>query len=115
MMKGAVISVLAAAIILQAMAMQGEAVNCGQVNKALSSCVPFLTGFDTTPSLTCCAGVMELKRLAPTVKDKRIACECVKTAAARYPNIREDAASSLPYKCGVVINVPISKTTNCHE
>ncbi|KAH9707243.1 non-specific lipid-transfer protein [Citrus sinensis] len=43
----------------------------------------------------------------------RAACDCVKAAAARYPNIKEDAASSLPTKCGVQIGIPISKTTNC--
>ncbi|XP_057999179.1 uncharacterized mitochondrial protein AtMg00810-like [Hevea brasiliensis] len=43
----------------------------------------------------------------------RAACDCIKTAAARYPNINANAASSLPKKCGIDFNIPISKSTDC--
>ncbi|XP_050203799.1 non-specific lipid-transfer protein A-like [Mercurialis annua] len=111
-MKGVMISMLAVFAILQ-FVMPGEAVDCGQVNSSLATCLPFLTGIDASPSTACCAGVEKLKSLATTTVDKRAACECVKAAAARYPNIKGDAASSLPKKCGVDLNIPISKTTNC--
>ncbi|EEF50265.1 non-specific lipid-transfer protein A-like [Ricinus communis] len=111
-MKGAVISMLVVLAIVQ-FVMPGEAVDCGQVNSSLASCIPFLTGGVASPSASCCAGVQNLKTLAPTTADRRAACDCIKAAAARFPTIKQDAASSLPKKCGVDINIPISKTTNC--
>ncbi|KAJ9171188.1 hypothetical protein P3X46_014584 [Hevea brasiliensis] len=103
-MKGIVISVLVVVALVQFMGMQGEAVDCGQVNSSLAPCIPFLTGGDASPSPACCAGIKNLQALAPTTADKRAARECVKTAAARYPNIQDAAATSLPQKCGVHIN-----------
>eukprot|EP00257_Ricinus_communis_P001366 XP_002511593.2 non-specific lipid-transfer protein A-like [Ricinus communis] len=109
-MKGRVVmSVLVTFALLQFMGMPGEAIDCGQVNSSLAACIPYLTGADAAPSASCCAGVKNLKALAPTTA----ACACIKAAAARYPTIKEDAASSLPKNCGVEMNIPISKTTNC--
>ncbi|EEF35288.1 Nonspecific lipid-transfer protein B, putative [Ricinus communis] len=115
-MKGIIISVLGVTVIMvQLMAMQGVAIDCAQVNLLLGTCMPYLIGFDSSPSLACCAGVRNLKRLAPTTADRRVACDCVKAAAARHPNIRDDAASTLPNKCGVDFNIPVSNTTKCQE
>ncbi|XP_050209856.1 non-specific lipid-transfer protein A-like [Mercurialis annua] len=111
-MKGVAISMLVMLAIVQLL-MPGEAVDCGQVNSSLATCIPFLTGADASPSASCCAGIKNIKTLAQTLADKRAACECIKTAAAHYPNIKDDAASSLPKKCGADINIPISRTTNC--
>lgn len=97
---------------VQFMVKPGEAVNCGQVDSALASCIPYLMN-GGSPAPACCDGVKNLKDITPTVADRRAACDCVKAAAARYPNIKEDAASSLPTKCGVQMNIPISKNTNC--
>ncbi|WCJ44060.1 Non-specific lipid-transfer protein [Euphorbia peplus] len=99
---------------IQLMAMQGEAVECNQVNSSLATCITFLTGKDASPSEACCVGVRNLQKIVPTTADRRAACECVKAAAAHYP-INDKAASSLPKKCGVTINIPISKTTNCQQ
>ncbi|KAJ9188530.1 hypothetical protein P3X46_003881 [Hevea brasiliensis] len=114
-MKGLVISVLVVVALVLFMVMPGEAVDCGQVSSCLASCIPFLTGGEASPSSPCCTGIKNLEALAPTTADRRAACERVKTAAALYPNIKEDAASSLPKKCGVELNIPISKTTDCQR
>ncbi|CAK9162902.1 unnamed protein product [Ilex paraguariensis] len=45
--------------------------------------------------------------------DRQAACECLKKAATDHPNIKPDAASDLPKKCGAPISVPISPTVNC--
>ncbi|XP_021607065.1 non-specific lipid-transfer protein A [Manihot esculenta] len=69
-------------------------------------------GGDAAPLEACCAAVKNLQALAPTSADRRATCERIKTAAARCPNIKDDAASSLPQKCGIQLNIPISKTTD---
>ncbi|KAJ4710669.1 Non-specific lipid-transfer protein [Melia azedarach] len=111
-MKGAVISMLVLVAIVQMMVKPGEAVTCGQVDASLAPCIPYLTA-GGTPAAACCDGVKNLKTITPTTADRRAACDCVKAAAARYPSIKQDAASSLPQKCGVQMDIPISKTTNC--
>ncbi|KAL9441163.1 hypothetical protein AB3S75_019775 [Citrus x aurantiifolia] len=110
-MKSVVIFVLVVAM-FQFVVKAGEAVTCGQVDASLASCISYLTA-GGSPSAVCCDGVKNLKTITPTTVDRRAACDCVKAAAARYPNIKEDAASSLPTKCGVEMNIPISKSINC--
>ncbi|KAL9420342.1 hypothetical protein AB3S75_038006 [Citrus x aurantiifolia] len=111
---GAVISMLVVFAMVQLLAAKpGEAaITCGQVDSSLASCIPYLMG-GGNPAAACCDGLKNLKAITPTTADRRAACDCVKAAAARNPNIKEDAASSLPSKCGVQIGIPISKTTNC--
>ncbi|KAJ9188531.1 hypothetical protein P3X46_003882 [Hevea brasiliensis] len=112
-MKVAVISMLVVVAMVHFMVTPGEAIDCGKVSSCLAPCIPFLTGRDASPSTGCCGGVKNLNALAQTTADRRAACDCIKTAAARYPNINADAASSLPKKCGIDFNIPISKSTNC--
>ncbi|XWS32427.1 hypothetical protein CRYUN_Cryun23aG0158400 [Craigia yunnanensis] len=115
-MKGVVISVFVVLSMVQFMAKPGQAaVSCDQINECLASCIPYLTSGAGTPSVQCCGGVRKLHKIAQISEDKQAACNCVKQAAARFPTIKEDAASSLPAKCNVQINFPISKNTNCQE
>ncbi|XP_006437824.2 non-specific lipid-transfer protein A [Citrus clementina] len=111
-MKAAIVSMLVLVALMQMIVTPGEAITCGQVDASLASCIPYLIA-GGNPDAACCDGVKNLKSITPATADRRAACECVKAAAARYPNIKEDAASSLPQKCGVQMNIPISKTTNC--
>ncbi|XP_021906814.1 non-specific lipid-transfer protein A-like [Carica papaya] len=114
-MKGAMVSMLVVIVMAQLLVKPGEgAVTCAQVNASLAACIPYLTA-GGTPAAACCDGVKNLKAITPTTADRQAACNCVKEAAARYPNIKEDAASSLPTKCGVQMNIPISKNTNCQN
>ncbi|CAN1354383.1 Non-specific lipid-transfer protein A [Linum perenne] len=116
-MKGsvAVISMVIVAAIAMVQTMQGAAaINCGQVDAYLAPCIPYLTTGAGDPAPKCCEGVESLKTNTPTVDDRRAACGCVKAAAGRYP-VKDDAAASLPTKCGVVINIPISKAVNCQR
>ncbi|XP_021906816.1 non-specific lipid-transfer protein A-like [Carica papaya] len=114
-MKGAVVSMLLMTVMAQLLVKPGEAaVTCTQVDASLAACIPYLTA-GGTPATACCDGVKNLKAITPTTADRQTACNCVKEAAARHPNIKEDAASSLPTKCGVQMNIPISKNTNCQN
>ncbi|GMI66958.1 lipid transfer protein 3 [Hibiscus trionum] len=113
-MKGAVISVFVMLAMFQFMVKQGDAaVSCDQVRSSLVNCVPFLTGTQAVPTAACCIGVSRLQTIAVTTADKQAACNCVKDTAASMPSIKEDAAASLPTKCNVQINFPISRNTDC--
>ncbi|XP_021279691.1 non-specific lipid-transfer protein A-like [Herrania umbratica] len=107
-MEGVVISVYVMLAILQLMVKQGQAtVSCHQVNECLSPCVAYLTSGTGNPTAQCCGGVGRLQKIAETTADKQEACNCIKQAAARFPTIKEDAASSLPANCNAQINSPI--------
>ncbi|KAK4379471.1 hypothetical protein RND71_001333 [Anisodus tanguticus] len=113
----AVLVLVALAMVQLAMAAQSggqEAFTCGQVDAALAPCVPFLTQ-GGEPGASCCSGVKTLKGMAQTTDERRTACNCVKAAANRYANLKDDAAQALPGKCGVALDIPISRTTNCDQ
>ncbi|CAK9162901.1 unnamed protein product [Ilex paraguariensis] len=107
------ITLLVVLAVAQFMATPSEAtVTCGQVEASLSQCIEYLIR-GGTPTGQCCAGVKNLKDLTQSQPDRQAACECLKKAATDHPNIKPDAASDLPKKCGVPISVPISPTVNC--
>ncbi|KAE8665625.1 Non-specific lipid-transfer protein A [Hibiscus syriacus] len=88
-------------------------VSCDQVRGTLVHCIPFLTGNQAVPTADCCSSVSRLQTIASTTADKQAACNCVKETAASMPCIKEEAAASLPTKCNVQFNFPISKNTDC--
>ena len=97
---------------VQLMVELGRAISCGQVDASLAPCVPYLTrGGSLAPK--CCDGVKDIKGMASSTADKRATCNCVKASANRYPSLKDDAAEALPTKCGVQMDIPISRTTNC--
>ncbi|XP_033513497.2 non-specific lipid-transfer protein 1-like [Nicotiana tomentosiformis] len=111
-MKGIIISAIAVLAMIQFMVEPGQALTCGQVDASLAPCIPYLTqGGD--PSAACCIGVTALKGMAQNTADKRAACNCVKATANRYANLKEDAAQALPNKCGVTLDITVSKSVNC--
>ncbi|GFQ06533.1 non-specific lipid-transfer protein a [Phtheirospermum japonicum] len=67
------------------------------------------------PLPACCSGVKAVKGLAQTTADKRTCCGCVKAAANRYTDLKDEAAQSLPAKCGVQLDIPISRTVDCDK
>ncbi|KAK6943018.1 Bifunctional inhibitor/plant lipid transfer protein/seed storage helical domain [Dillenia turbinata] len=112
-MKGGVMLVVAALAMVMLTIRPGEALTCAQVDTALVPCVPFLTGSAPAPASGCCDGVKSIKAMVASPTDKQAACNCVKEAANRYTNIKDDAATALPSKCGVDIGVPISRSVDC--
>ncbi|CAN4125941.1 unnamed protein product [Withania somnifera] len=93
---------------------QQGGITCSQVDSNLAPCVPFLTQ-GGEPGAACCSGVKTLGGMAQSTDERRTACNCVKAAANRFSNLKDDAAQSLPSKCGVSLNVPISRTINCDQ
>ncbi|KAL3381085.1 hypothetical protein AABB24_001286 [Solanum stoloniferum] len=111
-MKSIAILVLVVLAVVQLAMVARGAITCGQVDANLAPCVPFLTQ-GGEPGAACCSGVKTLNGNAQSSDDRKTACNCVKAAANRYPNLKDDAAQSLPSKCGISVNVPISRTVNC--
>ncbi|MCE3050379.1 hypothetical protein HAX54_047079 [Datura stramonium] len=68
---------------IQLMVEPGQALTCGQVDASL----------------------------APS--DRRVACNCVKAAANRYANLKDNASQALPNKCRITLDIPVSRSINC--
>ncbi|RZC72414.1 hypothetical protein C5167_035597 [Papaver somniferum] len=113
MMKVYVCVVVVLAMV-QLMVEPSQAFTCSDVDKSLVQCMPYLVGSAPQPVTACCDGVKQIKGMATTTDEKRQACGCVKDAANKYQNIKEDAASGLPTKCGVPLSYPISKNIDCN-
>ncbi|KAF5446135.1 hypothetical protein F2P56_031787 [Juglans regia] len=96
---------------IQFMTRPSEAITFGQVESSLAPCPAYLiAGGD--PSTECRKGVETIKASCPNTAEKREACECVKQAAIRLPNLKDDlAVDHLPNKCKVQMDIPISRTT----
>ncbi|KAL6289875.1 hypothetical protein ACE6H2_007385 [Prunus campanulata] len=70
-------------------------------------CVTYLTSGG--PPEACCKGVENIKAITQTTADRQQACEYFKAAGNRFPNVKEDAATTLPGKCGIASNIPYLK------
>ncbi|KAK1307632.1 Non-specific lipid-transfer protein 4 [Acorus calamus] len=88
-------------------------VSCSAVDSAMGPCAQYLTGQATAPSADCCNGVRSLHSAASSTQARRDTCECLRQVAARYSNLRDEAAQALPEQCGVSVSIPISRNTDC--
>ncbi|XAR51746.1 hypothetical protein NMG60_11006465 [Bertholletia excelsa] len=114
-MKGIAVALVAVLAVVALMTVPSKAaVTCTAVNRALAPCAPYLRS-GGTPTAQCCGGVRNLVSMAATKADRQAACNCVKQAAARFPDIREGDAAALPTKCGVRTTVPISRNVDCSK
>jgi len=115
-MKAAVaVSILFALAIGCLMANPGNAISCGDVDVSLGSCIPYLKGQQPEPADQCCSGVRRLKDMAVTTADKQSACECVKAAAARLQNLKDECVCALPGQCGAPLPFPLSRSFDCSK
>ncbi|XP_073311584.1 non-specific lipid-transfer protein 1-like [Primulina huaijiensis] len=110
-----IVPVIAILAIVQLFAQPGYAITCGEVDVALIPCIPYLTGHDIDPTPGCCNGLKVIIAKVQTPADKRACCNCVKAAANRYPDLKDAVAQSLPAKCGVAMDIVISRNVNCDK
>ncbi|CAA6668542.1 unnamed protein product [Spirodela intermedia] len=89
------------------------AVTCGDVTSSLGQCLPFLRGQVGTPAVGCCDGVRRLRAMLPAIADRRVACNCMKQAAAHFRDIKGNAVSSLPGICRAPLPFPINLAVDC--
>lgn len=115
-MKTAVVAIIAIMVVISGVAQPTEGVSCGEVNGALAACIIYLRGHEGSPSRTCCDGVRAVKAMAETsTAAKRACCSCVKAAASRYADLKDQAAQDMPAKCGVQLDVPVSRNVDCDK
>ncbi|VFQ96928.1 unnamed protein product [Cuscuta campestris] len=107
---------MAMATAVLAVAVPGHALDCTQVDSAISPCLTYLRdgAAAAAPPRECCDAVKSLVSIAPSQQERQTACECLKAAAARTP-IKADLAAGLPAGCGVSTTVPISPDVNCQN
>ncbi|CAD6255142.1 unnamed protein product [Miscanthus lutarioriparius] len=106
-------AVVAAAVLLAAATSSEATVTCGQVSSAIGPCIPYAQGSGSAPSPACCSGVRSLNSAASTTADRRAACNCLKSAAAKVGGLITGNAASIPAKCGVSIPYTISPSIDC--
>ncbi|TVU27277.1 hypothetical protein EJB05_29899, partial [Eragrostis curvula] len=104
------VALVAAALLI---ADANAAISCGQVNSAISQCLAYARGSGGAPSAGCCNGVRSLNAAAKTTADRRTACNCLKSAAARVSGLKASNAASIPSKCGVSLPYTISTSIDC--
>ncbi|KAG1365629.1 Non-specific lipid-transfer protein [Cocos nucifera] len=104
---------LVLAMALLAPPCRAAAITCSDVYGDLLPCVAYVqAGGAVSPQ--CCGGLRSLVAAARTVDDRRTACRCLKTVAARYPGY-VSRANTIPSKCGVSIPYKISPSTDCSK
>ncbi|KAL6870593.1 hypothetical protein ACP4OV_014441 [Aristida adscensionis] len=89
------------------------AISCGQVNSAIGPCLAYARGSGAAPSAACCSGVKSLNAAAKSAADRRTACNCLKSGAARVSGLKPANAASIPSKCGVSLPYSISTSIDC--
>ncbi|KAJ4816451.1 Non-specific lipid-transfer protein [Rhynchospora pubera] len=89
------------------------AITCMDVDMCVAPCVSYLTGAESSPTADCCKGVERLKSLPSSTDERRFACSCVKQAASKIANLKDDAVKSLPAACKTPLPFPISLEFDC--
>ncbi|CAK7343590.1 unnamed protein product [Dovyalis caffra] len=89
-----------------------EALSCSVVAGDLAQCIGYLRNGGQVPG-PCCQGVAALNNAAKTTQDRRDACNCIKTTAAKVGGVNPNNAAALPGLCRVNIPYKISTSTNC--
>ncbi|KAI3713172.1 hypothetical protein L1987_71745 [Smallanthus sonchifolius] len=112
-MKGSMtVAMLAMIIMALVMVQPTEAISCGELATMLAPCMDYLRS-GGSPSANCCSGVRRVQDATQSQADRKIACNCAKSAAGQL-KVQVDAASSLPGKCGVSVTIPIDPNVDCN-
>lgn len=105
-------TVVVLAVLLVAAPRTADGITCGQVVSYLTPCISYASSGGQIPA-GCCSGVKQLVGAAKTSTDRRTACTCLKSAAARMPRLDPNRISGIPGKCRVSVPYPISPSTDC--
>ncbi|KAF3447963.1 hypothetical protein FNV43_RR08670 [Rhamnella rubrinervis] len=89
-----------------------EALTCVEVAGTVSQCIGYLRSGGAVP-VPCCSGVKSLNAMANNTPNRRVACNCLISAAKNIPGLKPNLVSGLPGACGVKLPFPISISTNC--
>ncbi|GAB2227192.1 hypothetical protein Droror1_Dr00009004 [Drosera rotundifolia] len=90
-------------------------ISCGDAEKELIPCLPYLTAIAKEPTGGCCKGVKTVNEDAKTTDSRRVVCSCLKSLLEKYPAVKEKNAGDLSGKCGVPLPYTVSKSTDCSK
>lgn len=97
-------------------AAEAAVTTCGMVSKTLAPCMAYLKGSGAGgPPRNCCDGARALKAAAQTTADRRMACNCMKTAASKTKGLNYNLASRLASQCGVQASYSFNPKVNCNR
>jgi hypothetical protein len=113
----AALLVVAALLAVVALAPRGAsaALSCSTVYTTLLPCLGYVQSGGAVPK-ECCAGIKNLVSRAGSTPDRRVACSCLKSIAARAgggPYLSR--AEGLPGRCSVQPPFKISPDVNCNS
>ncbi|KAL5708578.1 hypothetical protein ACHQM5_019361 [Ranunculus cassubicifolius] len=106
-------SALAITTLLLLLPTPGSAITCTDVVKDLSPCIKYLVN-GGSPSTACCAGATNLMNSASTSADKKTACTCIQSTAAKV-KVNSAAAQALPGSCGITLPFTVSASVDCSK
>ncbi|KAL6906006.1 hypothetical protein ACP4OV_003607 [Aristida adscensionis] len=112
-MAGAAQQLVLVALVAALLVGAEAAIGCGQVNSAIGPCIAYARGAGSGPSPACCSGVRGLSAAAKSTADRRAACNCLKSGAAKISGLNAAKAASIPSKCGVSLPYSISASIDC--
>lgn len=107
------VAVMATALLLAASSSSEAAITCAQVTSTMAACFDYARGPGGPITGQCCYGLRNLDSDTKTTADKRFACNCLKSAAARVTGLNPAAAAKIPARCAVKIAYTISASNDC--
>ncbi|KAL7103926.1 hypothetical protein ACP275_08G211400 [Erythranthe tilingii] len=71
--------------------------------------------FDISPAPSggCCNEVSRLNGMASSAEDKRLLCNCFKSIAPQYPNVKDSNLNAIPQNCGISLSFSVSRNIDC--
>ncbi|KAL7143589.1 hypothetical protein ABFS83_08G202100 [Erythranthe nasuta] len=91
-----------------------QAVSCFDISPVVMQCASFALGAVSQPSGGCCNEVSRLNGMASSTDDKRLLCNCFKSLAPQYPNVKDSNLNAIPQNCGVSLSFSVSSNTDCN-
>ncbi|KAK2988078.1 hypothetical protein RJ640_002019 [Escallonia rubra] len=112
--KQAIPFAMALLMLLLLLAPTSDAITCSDVINDLRPCITYLKSGSGMPPAPCCAGASAVASAASTTADKRVACNCIKSASQSL-NINTALAKALPGNCNIHLSFTISPNVDCSK
>ncbi|XAR57748.1 hypothetical protein NMG60_11026000 [Bertholletia excelsa] len=102
-------------VLLLLVANPTRAVTCSDAAQDLLPCLGYLTSGVPVPPDQCCTGAKSLNQIAAaSAADRKVLCECLKSAAKSFP-VDLKKAKQLPELCNFTPVLPIDPNVDCNK
>lgn len=104
---------IAGLLILGVATNSASGISCGEAITKLIPCEPFLLGWSSSVSVSCCSGAASLNQLVGSDPSQlKGLCVCLKQAATSM-GVNAANAKHIPDLCHITTPVPIDPNVNC--